>query len=66
MWHLTLGSAPHGVQKIMNFIICFRTGLLATYGSTRAIAFWDMTPCRLVQIDRRFGATCCTHWQDGG
>jgi hypothetical protein len=30
----------------------------------KSCIFWDITPCRPLRIIRRFGGTCCLHFQD--
>jgi hypothetical protein len=31
--------------------------------STKMAAFWDVTPCSLVEVYQRFRGTCCLHHQ---
>jgi hypothetical protein len=30
----------------------------------KVTAFWDIAPCSLVAVDRRFEGVCCLHHQD--
>jgi hypothetical protein len=37
-----------------------------TAASVKMAVFWDVPPCRLVEIDGRFRGACCHEWPDDG
>jgi hypothetical protein len=52
------------------FIVCCRPSTQATVrfqvltaASMKIGAFWDVAPCRLIGVDRRFGGVYCLHRQ---
>jgi hypothetical protein len=58
-------SSPAGPSKILQRRIYLGFEVL-TPVVTKTTTFWDITPCSMMEVNRRFGGTYRLHIQDQG
>jgi hypothetical protein len=44
--------------------VSYGTFQVLMVASMKMTAFWDVAPCSLVEVDRRFRGVYCLHYQD--
>jgi hypothetical protein len=60
-------TGPHvHLLHIILGINMFLTELINSKDTMKMAVFWDVAPCNLVDIDRRFRETYCLHHQGDG
>jgi hypothetical protein len=46
-------------QSLVNFFLIWARFQVHTAASMKLTGFWDVAPCSMVEVDRRFGGACC-------